>query len=371
MDKKRKPETHAADHRHTQDDDAYAKAGVNIEAGNRLVDRIKPFAKATTRTGVMGGIGGFGALFDVKALNMRDPLLVSTTDGVGTKLKLAQETGIHSTIGIDLVAMCVNDLIVQGATPLFFLDYFATGALNVDAAAEVIQGIAEGCAQAGCALVGGETAEMPGMYHHGEYDLAGFSVGAVERDALLPKRTIAAGDVLLALASSGAHSNGYSLIRKIVADGEFSLKEPAPFVSPAADGTRPDLGEVLLTPTRIYVKSVLAALATGHIKAMAHITGGGITENLPRVLPETLACHIDTTSWTLPPLFQWLRQKASLSLPILRRTFNCGLGMILVVEKSEADSITQQLTAAGETVYQIGTLKKRTDKAVVYSDSIA
>lgn len=347
-------------------DDAYAKAGVNIEAGNALIERIKPHAKATSRKGVMGGLGGFGALFDIKALGMKDPLLVSTTDGVGTKLKLAQEMGQHGTIGIDLVAMCVNDLIVQGATPLFFLDYFATGTLHVDEAANVIRGIADGCSLAGCALVGGETAEMPGMYRNGEYDLAGFSVGAVERNALLPSPDIKAGDVLLALSSSGVHSNGYSLVRKIIADGEFSLSDPCPFPHTAAT-----LGEALLTPTRIYVKPVLKALATGQIKALAHITGGGISENLPRVLPDTLAAHIDTSTWELPPVFAWLRQKASLSLPILRRTFNCGLGMILVVPAAKADAITSLLTGEGETVYRIGTLKKRTDKAVIYSDSEA
>lgn len=350
----------------THSDDAYAKAGVNIEAGNALIERIKPHAKATSRKGVMGGLGGFGALFDIKALGMKDPLLVSTTDGVGTKLKLAQEMGTHGTIGIDLVAMCVNDLIVQGATPLFFLDYFATGSLHVDEAASVIRGIADGCSLAGCALVGGETAEMPGMYRNGEYDLAGFSVGAVERDALLPSTDIKAGDVLLALASSGVHSNGYSLVRKIIADGEFSLNDTCPFPHQAAT-----LGEALLTPTRIYVKAVLKALATGHIKALAHITGGGITENLPRVLPDALAAHIDTSTWELPPVFAWLRQKASLSLPILRRTFNCGLGMILVVPAAKADTITTLLTSEGETVYRIGALKKRTDKAVIYSDSEA
>ena len=353
-------------------DDAYAAAGVNIEAGNSLIERIKPHAKATTRTGVMGGLGGFGALFDIKALGMKDPLLVSTTDGVGTKLKLAQEMNHHATIGIDLVAMCVNDLIVQGATPLFFLDYFATGKLHVDEAASIIKGIADGCTLAGCALVGGETAEMPGMYRGGEYDLAGFAVGAVERTKLLPTKDIKAGDVLLALASSGIHSNGYSLVRKIIADGEFSLKDPAPFsLNPESQIPNTTLGHTLLTPTRIYVKPILAALAKNHIKAMAHITGGGITENLPRILPEHLAAHIDTTTWELPPVFQWLRQKASLSLPILRRTFNCGLGMILVVPAEKADAATALLTKEGETVYRIGTLAKRTDKPVVYSDSTA
>ncbi len=347
-------------------DDAYAQAGVSIEAGNSLIERIKPAAKATMRKGVMGGLGGFGALFDIKALGMKDPLLVSTTDGVGTKLKLAQETGNHATIGIDLVAMCVNDLIVQGATPLYFLDYFATGKLHVDEATTIINSIAEGCSQAGCALVGGETAEMPGMYKNGEYDLAGFAVGAVERDALLPSKTVKAGDVLLALASSGIHSNGYSLVRKIIADGEFLLNEPCPF-----EHTAPTLGEALLTPTRIYVKPILKSLAKHHIKAMAHITGGGITENLPRVLPESLAAHIDTSAWELPPVFAWLRQKASLSLPILRRTFNCGLGMILIVSAEHADAATALLQKEGETIYRIGSLKKREDKAVIYSDSAA
>lgn len=358
MTEKRKPEDHG--------DDAYAKAGVNIEAGNRLVERIKPHAKSTLRAGVMGGLGGFGALFDIKALGMQDPLLVSTTDGVGTKLKLAQELKRHGTIGIDLVAMCVNDLVVQGAAPLFFLDYFATGALDVEEAAEVISGIAEGCRQAGCALVGGETAEMPGMYHNGDYDLAGFAVGAVERTRLLPSHDLRSGDVLLALASSGVHSNGYSLVRKVIADGEYNLLGDCPFDHNAAT-----LGEALLTPTRIYVKAVLAALTREYVKAMAHITGGGITENLPRVLPDTLSAHIDAHSWELPPVFAWLRQKASLPLPILRRTFNCGLGMILIAPEAKAEAAQTLLELQGETVYRIGVLKKRTDRAVVYSDSAA
>lgn len=343
-----------------QDTDAYAKAGVSIEAGNALVERIKPHAKATTRTGVMGALGGFGAVFDIKALGLADPLLISTTDGVGTKLKLAQEMRQHNTIGMDLVAMCVNDLIVQGAEPLYFLDYFACGRLSVEVAAAVIEGIAAGCKASGCALVGGETAEMPGMYKEEEYDLAGFAVGAVERAQLLPRADIATGDVLLGLGSSGAHSNGFALIRKILADGEFSLAQPAPFA------TQQSLGEVLLTPTRLYVQPVLSVLAKGGVKALAHITGGGITENLPRVLPAQLAAHIDLNSWQMPPLFDWLKQRGRISPETMLRTFNCGIGMVLVVAPEQKDVIIAALRTFGQEVFTLGALQTRTSAAVIY-----
>jgi phosphoribosylformylglycinamidine cyclo-ligase len=314
---------------------------------------------------VMGGLGGFGALFDLKDAGFKDPLLVSTTDGVGTKLKLAQEMNLHSTIGIDLVAMCVNDLIVQGATPLFFLDYFATGALDVDTAGDVVAGIAEGCALAGCALVGGETAEMPGMYAKGDYDLAGFSVGAVERDQLLPHPNVGEGDALIGLASSGVHSNGYSLVRKIVSDAKADLNAKAPFTS-----EHPSLGAALLEPTRIYVKSLLPVLAEGKIKAMAHITGGGLSENLPRVLPKNIAAAIDLTAWEMPPVFQWLMQAGDVSEEEMLRTFNCGIGMILVVKKQDVGSILSALEAAGELAGEIGVLTPLAGDHVTYSGSL-
>jgi phosphoribosylformylglycinamidine cyclo-ligase len=343
----------------------YRQAGVDIDAGNALVERIKPHARATARPGAIGGLGGFGALFDLKAAGFRDPLLVSTTDGVGTKLKLAQQMGRHDTIGIDLVAMCVNDLIVQGATPLFFLDYFATGKLRVDAAAEVIKGIAEGCKQAGCALVGGETAEMPGMYQGEEYDLAGFSVGAVERDALLPAKNIGMGDVLLGLASAGAHSNGYSLVRHIVEQSGARLNEKSPF-SCQADS----LGEALLSPTRIYVKSLLPLIGEGKIKALAHITGGGLTENLPRVLPDGTGAAIDLAAWKLPALFAWLQQAGDVAEEEMLRTFNCGIGMICVISAAHAAQVQQKLEAVGETVYRIGQLIDGGKERVRYTGSL-
>jgi phosphoribosylformylglycinamidine cyclo-ligase len=330
----------------------YAEAGVDIAAGNSLVERIKPHAQATTRPGVLGGIGGFGALFDLKAAGFEDALLVSTTDGVGTKLKLAQTLNSHTTIGIDLVAMCVNDLVVQGATPLFFLDYFATGKLNVDAASAVIAGIAAGCKQAGCALVGGETAEMPGMYHGEEYDLAGFAVGAVARAHLLPKATMQPGDMLLGIHSRGVHSNGYSLVRKILADAGANLAAPPPYACQAAT-----LGEALLAPTRIYVAALLPLIHKGLFKGLAHITGGGLTENLPRVLPKHLAARIDLTSWHLPAIFDWLRTAAN---PIpqdeMLMTFNCGIGMVAVVARTEALMVREMLEDAGEVVSIIGEL---------------
>ncbi len=343
----------------------YKEAGVDIDAGNALIDRIKPHAKATTRPGVMGGLGGFGALFDLKEAGFEDALLVSCTDGVGTKLKLAQDLGNHKTIGIDLVAMCVNDLIVQGATPLFFLDYYATGGLNVDTATDVIAGIAEGCKRSGCALVGGETAEMPGMYQGEEYDLAGFSVGAVARTNLLPKATMKAGNVLLGIASQGVHSNGYSLVRKLVKDSGADLNAAPPYPCKAAS-----LGEALLHPTRIYVKSLLPLLNAGDILALSHITGGGLTENLPRVLPDGLGASIDLASWNFPALFRWMMQVGDISEAEMLRTFNCGIGMIAVVEESKADAVQQALVAAGETVSRIGVLNDAGSERVTYSGAL-
>jgi phosphoribosylformylglycinamidine cyclo-ligase len=343
----------------------YKEAGVDIDAGNALVERIKPMAKATTRPGVLGGLGGFGALFDLKGAGFKDPLLVSTTDGVGTKLKLAQEMNLHSTIGMDLVAMCVNDLIVQGATPLFFLDYFATGALDVDAAGDVISGIAEGCALAGCALVGGETAEMPGMYAKGDYDLAGFAVGAVERDMLLPRNDITDGDVLIGIASSGVHSNGYSLVRKIIKDSNKTMADDAPF-----ETEHRTLGGALLEPTRIYVKSLLPLLAAQKVKAMAHITGGGLSENLPRVLPKNLAAHIDLERWDMPSVFKWLMAAGDVDASEMLRTFNCGIGMILVVAKADAAHVLSALESTGELAGEIGSLTALTGERVTYSGNL-
>ena len=342
---------------------SYKQAGVDIDAGNELVGRIKPLAKATRRLGSVDDLGGFGALFDVKKAGYIDPILVSSTDGVGTKLKIAQSAGKHDTIGIDLVAMCVNDLIVQGAEPLFFLDYFACGKLDVDVAEAVVKGIAEGCKLAGCALIGGETAEMPSMYAGGEYDLAGFTVGAVERENLLPLKTVKAGDALLGLASSGVHSNGFSLIRYILEMQKLNFSSPAPF----AQGKT--IAEELLTPTRIYVKNCLAAIRKfpKEIKSLAHITGGGLPENLPRVLPENLAAKIDAKSWEMQPVFKWLKEAGNVPEHDFLRTFNCGIGLVLVVEKSQATEISENLTAAGETVYQIGEITARTDGAVEIS----
>ncbi|HEU0117769.1 MAG TPA: phosphoribosylformylglycinamidine cyclo-ligase, partial [Alphaproteobacteria bacterium] len=327
---------------------AYAEAGVDIDAGNALVEAIKPLAKATARTGADAGLGGFGALFDLKAAGFKDPILVSTTDGVGTKLKVAIDSGKHDTVGIDLVAMCVNDLIVQGAEPLLFLDYFATGKLDVASGKQIVAGIAEGCKRAGCALVGGETAEMPGMYAGGDYDLAGFSVGAVERDRILPQKNIAAGDVVLGLGSSGVHSNGFSLVRKLVAQEKLSYKDPAPF-----DKSK-NLAEALLEPTRIYVKSTLQAIRTGHVKALAHITGGGLLENIPRVLPDGIGVTLDAKSWQAPPVFQWMAKVGNIDAQEMARTFNCGIGMVLLVAKEHADSVSKILSDAGEKVFRIG-----------------
>jgi phosphoribosylformylglycinamidine cyclo-ligase len=321
----------------------YRQAGVDIAAGDALVEAIKPLARATARAGVMGGLGGFGALFDLKAAGFADPILVSTTDGVGTKLKIAIETGIHEFVGIDLVAMCVNDLIVQGAAPLFFLDYFATGALDVAAAKTVIAGIAEGCKIAGCALVGGETAEMPGMYAAGDYDLAGFAVGAAERGTLLPAG-VAAGDAIIALPSSGVHSNGFSLVRKIVADAGLGWNAAAPFA-----GER--LSEALMQPTRIYVRPVLALHKAGLLKGAAHITGGGLPGNLPRALPEGLGAQLQAP-WAMPEVFRWLARTGNIATEEMLRVFNCGIGMALIV--SDADAAMEVLVGEGEAPFLLG-----------------
>jgi phosphoribosylformylglycinamidine cyclo-ligase len=319
----------------------YKAAGVDIDAGNALVRRIGPAAKSTARSGVMGSLGGFGGLFDLKATGFSDPVLVAATDGVGTKLRLGIEAGRLGGLGQDLVAMCVNDLLAQGAEPLFFLDYYACGRLDVDEAAAVVEGIAEGCRQAGCALLGGETAEMPGLYASGDFDLAGFCVGAVERDAVLPRGDVAPGDVLLALPSSGLHSNGYSLVRKIVADRGLALDAPAPFAPERS------AGEALLEPTRIYVSATLPHLRAGRIKALAHITGGGLLENLPRVLPGGVAAEIDRASWTRPAVFDWLAEQGPVEEREMLRTFNCGIGLVLVADDAEAASLERDLAQDG------------------------
>ena len=324
----------------------YADAGVDIDAGNALVERIKPAAKRTNRSGVMSGLGGFGALFDLKAAGYSDPILVAATDGVGTKLRIAIDTGHVDGVGVDLVAMCVNDLVCQGAEPLFFLDYFATGALEAEKAAGIIEGIALGCERAGCALIGGETAEMPGMYPAGDFDLAGFAVGAMERGADLPAG-VAKGDVLLGLASDGVHSNGYSLVRKLVGMSGLGWDDACPW----SDQT---LGAELLTPTRLYVRQALAAIRAGGVHALAHITGGGLTENLPRVLPEGMGAEIDLDAWRLPPVFQWLAQTGGMAEKELLKTFNCGIGMILVVDSDRAQALTALLVEMGEIVTPIG-----------------
>ncbi len=338
----------------------YADAGVDIDAGNTLVERIKPAAKRTARPGVMAGLGGFGALFDLKGAGYTDPILVAATDGVGTKLRIAIDTGHVDTIGIDLVAMCVNDLVCQGAEPLFFLDYFATGKLELDQATRIIEGIAAGCAASGCALIGGETAEMPGMYHGGDFDLAGFAVGAMERGADLPSG-VQEGDVLLGLASDGVHSNGYSLVRRIVELSGLSWDDQAPF----ADGT---LGAALLAPTRLYVTQALAAVRAGGVHALAHITGGGLTENLPRVLPEGLGAQIDLDAWDLPPVFRWLAETGGMAEPELLKTFNAGVGMVLAVAADRAAALTALLAEAGETVYHIGSVTQ--GEGVRYSGTL-
>ena len=341
---------------------SYKDAGVDIDAGEALVARIKSVAKATSRPEVMGGLGGFGALCRIPT-GYKSPLLVSGTDGVGTKLKLALQLNRHETIGQDLVAMCVNDLLVCGAEPLFFLDYYATGKLDVDTAATVIAGIGEGCQLANCALIGGETAEMPGMYQDEDYDLAGFCVGVVEESEVITGENVQKGDVLLALASSGVHSNGYSLVRKVIEVTNTDVNAHT-----LADGT--NLADALMAPTRIYVKSVNAlqkSLGNANIHAMAHITGGGLTENLPRVLPKNLAAQIDTGSWVLPEVFQWLQHGGNIDTLEMYRTFNCGVGFILVIPADQAKQAMNQLTAEGEQVWQIGQIIERTDDAVVYA----
>jgi len=324
----------------------YAAAGVDIDAGNALVEKIKPAAKRTNRAGVMAGLGGFGGLFDLKAAGYNDPILVAATDGVGTKLRIAIDTGILDTIGIDLVAMCVNDLVCQGAEPLFFLDYFATGKLKVDEAATIINGIADGCLQSGCALIGGETAEMPGMYLADDFDLAGFAVGAMERGQSLPA-DVAVGDVLLGLKSSGVHSNGYSLVRKLVEQSGLTWDSANPF----GEGT---LGAALLAPTRLYVKQCLAAMRAGGVHGFAHITGGGLTENIPRALNQGQGLEIDLSSWDLPAIFKWLAQQGDIAQSELLKTFNCGIGMVVIVAADSADAVKAALRDAGEDVVTLG-----------------
>ena len=345
---------------------SYKQAGVDIDAGNALVEAIKPAVRSTRRSGADGEIGGFGGLFDLKAAGFVDPVLVAANDGVGTKLRIAIEAGIHDTIGIDLVAMCVNDLVVQGAEPLFFLDYFATGALDVAAGTAIVEGIADGCRQAGCALIGGETAEMPGMYRDGDYDLAGFAVGAAERGALLPRADVVDGDVVVGISSSGVHSNGYSLVRKLVEMSGVGYADPAPFAEEAT------LGEALLVPTRIYVKPLLAALKAGiGIKALAHITGGGFVDNIPRVLPETLSAHVDLGKIAVPGVFSWLARVGGIAEREMLRTFNCGIGMIAVVAPDEAQALIEKLEAEGEHATVIGIMTPRGAEPVTFTGHLA
>ncbi|WP_108482462.1 phosphoribosylformylglycinamidine cyclo-ligase [Oceaniglobus ichthyenteri] len=339
---------------------SYRDAGVDIDAGNALVDRIKPAAKSTHRPGVMAGLGGFGGLFDLKAAGYNDPILVAATDGVGTKLRIAIDTGLVDGVGVDLVAMCVNDLICQGAEPLFFLDYFATGKLDIDHAARVVEGIARGCAQSGCALIGGETAEMPGMYPAGDFDLAGFAVGAMERGGALPN-DVRNGDVLLGLASDGVHSNGYSLVRRVVEMSGLGWDAPSPF----GPGT---LGEALLTPTRLYVQPVLEAIRAGGVHGLAHITGGGLTENLPRVLPDGLGAEIDLDAWALPPVFKWLADVGGIAPGEMLKTFNSGIGMVLVVQADRANDLADLLREAGETVCHLGDVRE--EQGVTYRGTL-
>ncbi|ABE62915.1 phosphoribosylformylglycinamidine cyclo-ligase [Nitrobacter hamburgensis X14] len=343
----------------------YADAGVDIDAGNRLVDLIKPMVRATARAGADAEIGGFGGLFDLKAAGFTDPVLVAANDGVGTKVKIAIETGIHDTIGIDLVAMSVNDLVVQGAEPLFFLDYFACGKLDPEVASAIVAGIAVGCREAGCALIGGETAEMPGLYKDGDYDLAGFAVGAAERGTLLPGRDIAAGDAVIGLASSGVHSNGYSLVRKIVEASGLGFSVPAPFAPVTT------LGGALLTPTRLYVKSCLRAIReTGAVKGLAHITGGGFTDNIPRVLPKHLGIRIDLSRLTVLPVFKWLARQGGIAELELLRTFNCGVGMIAIVRRDAVEQVVDVLTQAGERVAPLGSVIEASGDRVVYDNHL-
>ncbi len=344
----------------------YAQAGVDIDAGNRMVDLIKPLVRATARPGADSEIGGFGGVFDLRQAGFSDPVLVAATDGVGTKVKIAIETGNHDTIGIDLVAMSVNDLVVQGAEPLFFLDYYACGKLSPEMGAAVVAGISIGCHEAGCALIGGETAEMPGLYSGDDYDLAGFAVGAAERGQLLPRGDIAEGDVLIGLASSGVHSNGYSLVRKVVAKTGLAWQAPAPFAPTQS------LGEAILTPTRIYVKACLAALReTNALKGLAHITGGGFTENIPRVLPKGLGARIDLSKVPLPPVFKWLGDAGGISQDEMLRTFNCGIGMIAIAAPKDADAVTNVFSKAGERVVTIGEIARAGEgERVIYSGQL-
>jgi phosphoribosylformylglycinamidine cyclo-ligase len=344
----------------------YAQAGVDIDAGNRMVELIKPLVRATARPGADAEIGGFGGIFDLKRVGYRDPVLVAATDGVGTKLKVAIETGRHDTIGIDLVAMSVNDLVVQGAEPLFFLDYYACGRLEPEIGAAVVAGISVGCRESGCALIGGETAEMPGVYQGDDYDLAGFAVGAVERDALLPRADIVEGDVILGLSSSGVHSNGYSLVRKVIETTGLPWTAPAPFMP------KQSLGEAILTPTRIYVKACLAAIReTNAVKGLAHITGGGFPDNIPRILPKGLGARIDLARVAVPAVFQWLASEGGIAESEMLRTFNCGIGMIVVASPEKADAVVKAFTRAGETVVMLGDITSaRGDTSVAYDGKL-
>jgi len=344
----------------------YAQAGVDIDAGNRMVELIKPLVRATARPGADAEIGGFGGIFDLKRVGYRDPVLVAATDGVGTKLKVAIETGRHDTIGIDLVAMSVNDLVVQGAEPLFFLDYYACGRLEPEIGAAVVAGISVGCRESGCALIGGETAEMPGVYQGDDYDLAGFAVGAVERDALLPRADIVEGDVILGLSSSGVHSNGYSLVRKVIEKTGLPWTAPAPFMP------KQSLGEAILIPTRIYVKACLAAIReTDAVKGLAHITGGGFPDNIPRILPKGLGARIDLARVAVPAVFQWLASEGGIAESEMLRTFNCGIGMIVVASPEKADAVVKAFTRAGETVVMLGDITSaRGDTSVAYDGKL-
>jgi phosphoribosylformylglycinamidine cyclo-ligase len=344
----------------------YAAAGVDIDAGNAMVDKIKPLVRATRRPGADAEIGGFGGLFDLRAAGFRDPVLVAANDGVGTKLRIAIEAGIFDTIGVDLVAMCVNDIVVQGAEPLFFLDYFATGRLDPAQGADIVRGIAAACVESGCALIGGETAEMPGLYAEGDFDLAGFAVGAAERGTLLPKPGLSEGDIVFGLPSSGLHSNGFSLVRRIVAASGLGWEAPAPF-----DGAR-TLAEALLTPTRLYVKPLLAALkASEAICALAHVTGGGFPDNLPRVLPDYLAVRLDLSAFTPPPVFGWLAAEGPVAEAEMLRTFNCGIGMVAFARREGADEAARALADAGLAPVQIGRLVAREDARVVMDGRLA
>ncbi|AGF75949.1 phosphoribosylformylglycinamidine cyclo-ligase [Bartonella vinsonii] len=343
----------------------YAKAGVNIDMGNAIVEKIKPFIRSTKRAGADAEIGGFGGLFDLKAAGFTDPILVAANDGVGTKLKIAIEVGIHDTVGIDLVAMCVNDLLVQGAEPLFFLDYFATGKLDPEQGAAIVSGIAEGCKQAGAALIGGETAEMPDMYAEGDYDLAGFAVGACERSALLPSKDLTEGDVILGLNASGVHSNGFSLVRRIIQQSNLKWEDSAPF------NPQISLGTALLTPTCIYVKSLLPIIRNHKgIKALAHITGGGFPENIPRVLPSSLCAEINLSAIHVPSVFSWIAKQSKIEETEMLRTFNCGIGMVIIVAQQAVEKITQMLEMQGETVTLLGVLTKRQDKGILYKGGL-